>query len=91
MSVQDHEEEAAVEYEEGIDEAEGMPAAHPQYTEYPNPTAAFDPSAFMTSGDNGAMIGQDEAFSRALNAMYWGGYWTAVYHVRPFLLIPCSL
>ncbi|KAJ7171652.1 hypothetical protein C8R43DRAFT_874906 [Mycena crocata] len=23
---------------------------------------------------------QDEAFSRALGAMYWGGYWTAVYH-----------
>ncbi|KAJ7231286.1 hypothetical protein B0H12DRAFT_1077212 [Mycena haematopus] len=23
---------------------------------------------------------QDEAFSRALEAMYWGGYWTAVYH-----------
>ncbi|KAJ7604760.1 hypothetical protein B0H17DRAFT_1120781 [Mycena rosella] len=30
------------------------------------------------SGDAGA--GQDEAFSRALGAMYWGGYWTAVYH-----------
>ncbi|KAJ6569423.1 hypothetical protein B0H19DRAFT_1257071 [Mycena capillaripes] len=23
---------------------------------------------------------QDEAFTRALGAMYWGGYWTAVYH-----------
>ncbi|KAJ7223191.1 hypothetical protein GGX14DRAFT_351940 [Mycena pura] len=23
---------------------------------------------------------QDEAFERALNATYWGGYWTAVYH-----------
>ncbi|KAJ7714585.1 hypothetical protein DFH07DRAFT_934589 [Mycena maculata] len=23
---------------------------------------------------------QDEAFQRALGAMYWGGYWTAVYH-----------
>ena len=28
-----------------------------------------------------AMVSQDEAFSRALNAMYWGGYWTAMYHV----------
>ena len=27
------------------------------------------------------MVSRDEAFSRALNAMYWGGYWTAVYHV----------
>ncbi|KAA1475434.1 hypothetical protein DENSPDRAFT_842206 [Dentipellis sp. KUC8613] len=23
---------------------------------------------------------QDEAFSRAMSAMYWSGYWTAVYH-----------
>ena len=29
-----------------------------------------------------SMVSQDEAFSRALNAMYWGGYWTAIYHVR---------
>jgi hypothetical protein len=27
------------------------------------------------------MVSQDEAFDRALSAMYWGGYWTAVYHV----------
>src|SRR5277367_935908 len=26
-------------------------------------------------------VSQDEAFSRALGAMYWVGYWTAVYHV----------
>ncbi|KAF5361695.1 hypothetical protein D9758_007340 [Tetrapyrgos nigripes] len=26
------------------------------------------------------MVSQDEAFTRALGAMYWGGYWTAVYH-----------
>lgn len=28
-----------------------------------------------------AGISQDEAFRNALNAMYWTGYWTAVYHV----------
>lgn len=33
-----------------------------------------------TSG--AACAGQDEAFSRALSATYWAGYWTAVYHVR---------
>ena len=27
-------------------------------------------------------ISQDEAFSRAMNAMYWTGYWSAIYHVR---------
>ena len=30
---------------------------------------------------HGKGVGQDEAFSRAMNAMYWTGYWTAVYHV----------
>ncbi|KAF9482418.1 hypothetical protein BDN70DRAFT_875174 [Pholiota conissans] len=30
----------------------------------------------------GAMVSQDEAFSRALNAMYWSGYWTAMYHAQ---------
>lgn len=30
------------------------------------------------------MVSRDEAFTRALNAMYWGGYWTAVYHVCIF-------
>ena len=29
----------------------------------------------------GEHVGRDEAFNRALGAMYWAGYWTAVYHV----------
>jgi hypothetical protein len=28
----------------------------------------------------------DEAFSKALDAMYWTGYWTAVYHVSTRVL-----
>ena len=31
----------------------------------------------------GEHVGRDEAFNRALGAMYWAGYWTAVYHVSP--------
>ncbi|KAF8139780.1 hypothetical protein EV363DRAFT_1392705 [Boletus edulis] len=31
------------------------------------------------------MVSRDEAFNNALSAMYWSGYWTAVYHVRPTL------
>jgi hypothetical protein len=27
------------------------------------------------------MVSQDEAFTRALGAMYWAGYYSAVYHV----------
>lgn len=30
----------------------------------------------------GTIPDEDEAFTRALGAMYWGGYWTAVYHVN---------
>ncbi|TCD62363.1 hypothetical protein EIP91_006972 [Steccherinum ochraceum] len=30
----------------------------------------------------GPMVSQDEAFQRAMSAMYWGGYWTAVYHYQ---------
>ena len=30
----------------------------------------------------GPFVNQDEAFSLAMTAMYWGGYWTAMYHVR---------
>ncbi|KAJ7058839.1 hypothetical protein C8F01DRAFT_1147360 [Mycena amicta] len=34
-----------------------------------------------------SMPSQDEAFQRALGAMYWGGYWTAVYHVCAVLFV----
>ncbi|KAF7340263.1 hypothetical protein MVEN_01945200 [Mycena venus] len=46
------------------------------------PDAAYDYStgtgAFPPPGVG--VASQDEAFARALGAMYWGGYWTAVYH-----------
>lgn len=29
-----------------------------------------------------ATLSADDAFSRAIGAMYWCGYWTAMYHVR---------
>lgn len=32
------------------------------------------------------VVSQDEAFTRALGAMYWSGYWTAMYHVSPTLI-----
>ncbi|KIJ59809.1 hypothetical protein HYDPIDRAFT_32797 [Hydnomerulius pinastri MD-312] len=28
------------------------------------------------------MVSRDEAFNNALSAMYWSGYWTAVYHAQ---------
>ena len=33
------------------------------------------------------MVSRDEAFNNALSAMYWGGYWTAVYHVCPSICL----
>ncbi|KAJ4477882.1 hypothetical protein C8J55DRAFT_515756 [Lentinula edodes] len=42
-----------------------------------------DLSSYYTtalSSDPGSMVSQDEAFKRALEATYWSGYWTAVYH-----------
>lgn len=47
-------------------------------------------AADFTSG-SGQMVTQDEAFQRALSAMYWGGYWTAMYHVRVKSLYSCLL
>jgi len=32
----------------------------------------------------GPPLSKDEAFNRALAAMYWGGYWTAVYHSQAY-------
>ena len=44
------------------------------------PIPMADPSSYI--GIPGAsIVSQDEAFSRAMTAMYWGGYWTAMYHV----------
>lgn len=45
------------------------------------------PNLAPTDTQNLTDISQDEAFKNALNAMYWTGYWTAVYHVR----VPSSL
>jgi len=33
----------------------------------------------------GERVSRDDAFNRALGAMYWTGYWTAVYHVSLIL------
>ncbi|KAJ7293991.1 hypothetical protein C8J57DRAFT_42388 [Mycena rebaudengoi] len=38
--------------------------------------------AGMGMGAAPGMPTQDEAFERALSAMYWGGYWTAVYYCQ---------
>ncbi|KIK99203.1 hypothetical protein PAXRUDRAFT_132578 [Paxillus rubicundulus Ve08.2h10] len=39
-------------------------------------------SPFFVPASSTTMVSRDEAFSNALSAMYWGGYWTAVYHCQ---------
>lgn len=49
----------------------------------PHPPAISGPdyTSHHLPNPPGPIVSQDEAFTRALGAMYWGGYWTAVYHV----------
>jgi hypothetical protein len=49
----------------------------------PSEALAAPESSFSIPAPSTTMVSRDEAFSRALSAMYWGGYWTAVYHVSP--------
>ena len=51
-------------------------------------TATTAPSAFFVPPLSTTVVSRDEAFQNALSAMYWGGYWTAVYHVRSVSLSP---
>ncbi|KAG0703059.1 hypothetical protein DFH29DRAFT_464174 [Suillus ampliporus] len=47
------------------------------------PVSSEAPAApFFVPAPSTTMVSRDEAFSRALSAMYWGGYWTAVYHCQ---------
>ncbi|KAJ7809712.1 hypothetical protein B0H14DRAFT_2865514 [Mycena olivaceomarginata] len=51
----------------------------------PAPSGAPEAAGYAAYGSAPPLPGvgvasQDEAFTRALEAMYWGGYWTAVYH-----------
>ncbi|KAF7363268.1 hypothetical protein MSAN_00981900 [Mycena sanguinolenta] len=54
------------------EEGDSQPLDFDTTTGYPFSGAVPPPSVSIAS--------QDEAFTRALEAMYWGGYWTAVYH-----------
>ncbi|KAG1838202.1 hypothetical protein DFJ58DRAFT_861783, partial [Suillus subalutaceus] len=46
----------------------------------PSEASTAPESSFFIPASSTTMVSRDEAFSRALSAMYWGGYWTAVYH-----------
>ncbi|KAG1838216.1 hypothetical protein DFJ58DRAFT_733960 [Suillus subalutaceus] len=48
----------------------------------PSEASTAPESSFFIPASSTTMVSRDEAFSRALSAMYWGGYWTAVYHCQ---------
>ena len=81
------------EFEVGIDDEEYADEVPQEATASASYTLPAPPQDYALTGAKGSapMASQDEAFSRALNAMYWGGYWTAVYHVcrREFSSAPC--
>jgi len=63
------------------------PPSVPQGTEQVISDSASYYSGMMgqggtSHGADGVEGSADEAFSRALGAMYWTGYWTAMYHAR---------
>jgi len=51
---------------------------------------AVDPLNYVLSTPAGPLVSQDESFSRAMIAMYWGGYWTAMYHCQRHLSNPTA-
>jgi len=55
---------------------------HNTSLENPEPSTNPVTANYIPDTPAGPMVSQDEAFSRALSAMYWGGYWTAMYHAQ---------
>jgi hypothetical protein len=54
-----------------------------------------DYSGYSLPEPPGPMVSQDEAFTRAMGAMYWAGYYSAIYHVSSsflsvFIIGDCS-
>ncbi|KAF8624889.1 hypothetical protein AX15_005757 [Amanita polypyramis BW_CC] len=56
----------------------------PTYNPNLEPSSEMLQSLGPVNTPNVAATSQDEAFSHAINAMYWTGYWTAIYHVGDF-------
>ncbi|KAJ7590775.1 hypothetical protein C8J56DRAFT_933868 [Mycena floridula] len=87
---------AQMDMDEPVDEADGdskpldfdtfVPTHDPalDLPVFPQPLAVPGPdySSHYLPMLPGSMVSRDEAFNRALGAMYWGGYWTAVYHCQ---------
>ncbi|KAF9523636.1 hypothetical protein CPB83DRAFT_877905 [Crepidotus variabilis] len=70
---------------EDNDENDSRPLNFETFVPTYNPTLPSTTSVapqYAPDAPAAGMVSQDEAFSRAMNAMYWGGYWTAMYHCQ---------
>lgn len=69
------------------EESDSIPINFDTFIPKHDPTLSTDPAAGTDpsgSVPDPAAVSQDEAFQRATTAMYWAGYWTAMYHVCHF-------
>ncbi|KAK0487734.1 hypothetical protein IW261DRAFT_1558783 [Armillaria novae-zelandiae] len=60
-------------------------AANEEYTAQHGPDKSWKDDASTDAEPTSSLrplVSRDEAFERATSAMYWAGYWTAVYHRR---------
>ncbi|KIL71114.1 hypothetical protein M378DRAFT_67203 [Amanita muscaria Koide BX008] len=66
----------------GNAEVDSQPIDFDTYVPSHNPDLAssLEPLQTITRAPSLRGVGRDEAFSHAMNAMYWTGYWTAIYH-----------
>ncbi|EKM60406.1 uncharacterized protein PHACADRAFT_246301 [Phanerochaete carnosa HHB-10118-sp] len=83
---------AAVAVSQAVDAADSKPVDFNTFVPSHDPSLArtsgtaqgaeslADHSQSYLPGPTGPIVGQDEAFEKALSAMYWSGYWTAAYH-----------
>jgi hypothetical protein len=79
------------EKQEGLTMSLGHDSVPLNFTTFVPSHEPGSPNLAAANAQNLTGIAQDEAFRNALNAMYWTGYWTAVYHARfSFSYLPVS-
>jgi hypothetical protein len=59
-----------------------VPSHDPSLANPVPPYPAAQGSTYSLPDPPDSVVSQDEAFARALDAMYWAGYYSAVYHCR---------
>ncbi|KAG6332409.1 hypothetical protein ID866_6680 [Astraeus odoratus] len=82
--VEDEDNTAPIDFHTFVPTHDPSLPASPEFKDQLLPTASSTQvrtSGFLPPAST-SMISRDEAFNNALSAMYWSGYWTAVYHCQ---------